>query len=86
MKKIERSLMERIFKYTCIVLLAMLLYCIPGFIAFKDLARQNGLYFITPQAWYWCIAGFVLFGVTFSLSRLSSRATTISSPSIWALS
>jgi len=85
MKKIERSIMERIFKYTCLALLAMLLYCIPGFIAFQDIAQQNGLHFVSRSAWNWCIVGFVIFGVTLIISRSSNNLTTTFLFDIWVL-
>lgn len=61
----------------------MLLYCIPGFVAFKDLAHEHNLHFVTPHAWYWCLIGFIIFGVRLILSRLSSKLTITFSWSTW---
>ena len=70
--------------YICLLLLALIIYCAPAFFAFKNYAHQNNIHFVSSHAWYWCLVGFVVYGVNFNLFRLLSKVTTRSLWLIWA--
>lgn len=54
---------ENIWKNTLYVLIAILLYCIPGFLSFKDLAVDRGYRFVSSEAWWWALLAFTVYGV-----------------------
>lgn len=70
---------EILFRNVTIVLVGILLYCIPGFLSFRNIAATHGLYFIRAEAWWWCLLGCVAFGVPLSRLRQSNTLTTRSS-------
>lgn len=66
---------QKIFKWVNIVLAGFLLYCIPGFLSFREVLGAKGYYIFTVQSWWWCLAGFVCYGVSFSGLRSSNTPT-----------
>lgn len=54
---------EIIWRNILIVIVGIFLYCIPGFMSFKEKALEKGVYFIPNSAWIWTAVGFVAFGV-----------------------
>ena len=55
---------EMLWKKTMYVLIAILLYCIPGFLSFKNLAVDRGYHFVSSEAWWWALLAFCLYGVS----------------------
>lgn len=77
---------EKLFRYVTIVLVMGLLYCVPGFLSFKDLATSQGYHFVKSESWWWCLVGFVVYGVTIlSLSPLNTR-TFLSPRTLYSVS
>lgn len=70
---------ERLFSNVSVVLVLILLYCIPGFLSFKELASAKGYHFVKAESWWWCLVGFIVYGVPFS-SLSQSNIHTFPSP------
>ena len=57
----QPSQSERVFKYVNIVLLLILAYCIPGFLAFRELSIRQGYHSFKLSSLGWSAVGF--FGI-----------------------
>lgn len=55
---------EKLFRYVTMVLVVALLYCVPGFLSFKDIATSQGYHFVKAESWWWCLVGCIVYGVT----------------------
>lgn len=58
-KKREAITSETVFKYINIVLILILIYCVPGFLNFREYAQLKGWYVFSPDSLIWCAAGFI---------------------------
>lgn len=65
-KKREPITSETVFKYINIVLILILIYCVPGFLNFREYAQQKGWYVFSTDSLIWCAAGFIGIFVSFS--------------------
>lgn len=56
--------MENIFKTICIILLMILVFCVPGFLKFRDYCMSKNYYVFAVDSFRWCTLGFFLVFVT----------------------
>ena len=59
--KNQLSTPELIFKYINIVIVLILLFCIQGFLRFREHSIEQGYYVFSTDSLIWCAAGF--FGI-----------------------
>lgn len=50
---------ETIFKYINIIVTLILLFCIKGFLSFRELCQQKGYYVINMDSVIWSLVGFL---------------------------
>lgn len=50
---------EQIFKYLCVLLVGILIYCLPGFLNFREHCLQRGYYVFATDSLAYCGIGFV---------------------------
>ena len=56
---------ENIFKLLTVIVNAILVLCIPGFISFRSYCQGKGYYVFQNDALSWMVLGFFLVSVTF---------------------
>lgn len=70
---------QRVWRSINIVLAFILVYCVPGFLSFKNMAFEKGYHFIQGESWFYCFIGFAIYGVILMIYRLSNIHTSTSS-------
>ena len=74
-KKVLTS--EVIFKYVNLFVLLILLFCIKGFLNYREFCQENGIYVFSVDSFIWSLFGFIFIFVRLRLTRSSStRGTT----------
>jgi hypothetical protein len=64
MLKREPRGMEKLFKFVCMALFAMLVLCVPGFLRFREYCQSKGYYVFSVDSFRWFSLGFVVVFVT----------------------
>ena len=61
--KLQKDTFETIWKTINIIILFIQLYCIPGFLSFREIAAEQKIHFVRSEAWYWAAGSCVVYGV-----------------------
>jgi hypothetical protein len=64
---------ETIFKYINLVIVLVLVFCVKGFLEFREYCVQKGHYVFSTDSLIWCAVGFV--GIFVSAGPLRSPST-----------
>lgn len=67
---------EAIFKYINIAIVLILLFCIKGFLNFREFCFEKGYYVFATDSLIWCAVGFAGIFVYVYLGRFSNTAIT----------
>ena len=68
---------ETIFKYINVVIVLILLFCIKGFLTFREYCIEKGYYVFSMDSLIWCAVGFAGIFVRANICRSpNTRGTT----------
>ena len=78
LKSTSKSLtpLQKVFRRVCIVLFCVLIFCIPGFLKFRQYCQYKGYYVFSASSLKWCVLGFFIIFVTNLLFRQLRRVTS----------
>ena len=66
---------QKVFRGVCIVLFLILVFCVPGFLKFRDYCATKEYHVFSADSFAWCGLGFFLVFVPFRLFRLPNMGT-----------
>ena len=69
---------ERVFKCLSIIVVSILLYCLPGFLRFREYCISKGYYVFSTSSFIWTVVGFFGVFVNIFVFRLGNIQLTIS--------
>lgn len=59
-KNNQVEVVQKVFRNVCIVLLLVLVFCVPGFIKFREYCVGKGYHVFSADSFAWCGLGFFL--------------------------